>query len=216
MVVGYLDPATPPTTQDITWCSLKLNYYIKYLQTKGLPLWMWRDLEIPMVVNQSSYTIGGTGNIVTDRPLRVTSAFIRDSLGNDTSLVTLTRQEYDILGSKTTPGVPNQFYYDPQLPNGILNVYGVPTDNTYTIHAQVQVPIATLNSASDIPEFPNEWYYLLETGLADAIALQYQAPANVRQELAVRSRTLLNEMLDWSQEWASVYMSPDAQFMPGG
>lgn len=211
-VLGVVGAGDNPTPADYQNCAEALNLYIKQLQTKGLPLWKVQDLQVPMVAGQTTYTLGPSGNVVTDRPLRVVMAFIRSSTGNDTVLQVISRQEYMQQGYKPSQGVPNQCYYDPQLTNGVLYVYNTPFDSTYTIHLQVQLPISDITSPNSIPEFPNEWYNLLKFGLADQVAMEYGVSANIRQELMMRAKMMLEEMIDWSQEEASTMFMPETRF----
>ena len=211
-VLGVVGAGDNPSPSDYQNCAEALNLYIKQLQTKGLPLWKVEDLQVPMVAGQTTYTLGPTGNVVTDRPLRVVMAFIRSSTGNDTTLQVISRQEYMQQGYKPSQGVPNQCYYDTQLTNGVLYVYNTPIDSTYTIHLQVQLPISDITGPTSVPEFPNEWYNLLKFGLADQVAMEYGVSSSIRQELAMRSKMMLEEMLDWSQEEASTMFMPETRF----
>jgi hypothetical protein len=211
-VLGVIGAGDTPTPQDYTNCSEALNLYMKKLQTKGMPLWKVEDLQVPMIPNQYVYTLGPTGNIITDRPLRVVMAFIRDPNGNDTTLQVISRQEYMQQGYKPSPGIPNQVYYDPQLGNGVLYVFSNPSMSNWTIHLQVQLPISDVLTPSATPEFPPEWFECLKFGLADRLALEYGTPAQVRGELAQRAAMELEEMTDWSQEEADTFFSPDFRF----
>jgi hypothetical protein len=211
-VLGAIGSGDTPSPDDIDNCSQALNLYIKQLQVKGLPLWKTEDLQVPMVVGQTVYAIGPTGDVITTRPLRVVMAFIRSPQGNDTVLQVISRQEYMQLGIKTSQGIPNQCYYDPQLTNGQLYVFNAPSQAGWTIHLQVQLPIDDTLTPNDTPDFPSEWFNLLKFGLADQLSLEYGAPAQVRAELAIRADKYLEMMTDWSQEEASTMFSPANRF----
>ena len=214
--LGVIGAGDQPTSSDYANCAEALNLYIKQLQTKGLPLWKYVDLNVPMVVNQYIYLLGPTGDVVCDRPLRVLMAFIRNPQGNDTVLQQVSRQEYMSLGVKTSQGVPNQFYYDPRLDNGVLYLYNVPNGTGYTVHLQVQSPISDVTNPNSTPEFPSEWFNCLKFGLADQVAFEYGVSAQVRNELAQRAAKYLEEMTDWSQEEASTDFQPEMRFKSGG
>ena len=74
------------------------------------------------------------------------------------------------------------------------------------------MPISDITSPTAIPEFPNEWFNLLKFGLADQLAMEYGVPANIRQELMMRAKVMLEEMTDWSQEEASTMFMPETRF----
>ena len=50
--LGVIGAGDQPTSTDYSNCSEALNLYIKQLQTKGLPLWKYVDLNVPMVIGQ--------------------------------------------------------------------------------------------------------------------------------------------------------------------
>jgi len=215
--LGVIGAGDSPTPVDYQNCSEALNIYIKQLQTKGLPLWKLDTVQVPMVVGQKIYTIGPTitSDVVTDKPLRVVMAFIRNPQNNDTVLQQMARQQYMQLGVKTSPGIPNQFYYDPKIDTGYLYVFNVPSGSGYNIHLQVQMPIADVTNPTSTPQFPSEWFNCLKFGLADNISMEYGASAQMRAELAQRAAKLEEEMTDWSQEEASTSFSPEFRFRQG-
>ena len=215
--LGVIGAGDSPTPVDYQNCSEALNIYIKQLQTKGLPLWKLDTVVVPMVVGQKIYTIGPTitSDVVTDKPLRVVMAFIRNPQNNDTVLQQMARQQYMQLGVKTSPGIPNQFYYDPKIDTGYLYVFNVPSGSGYNIHLQVQMPIADVTNPTSTPQFPSEWFNCLKFGLADNISMEYGASAQMRAELAQRAAKLEEEMTDWSQEEASTSFSPEFRFRQG-
>ena len=215
--LGVIGAGDQPTPVDYQNCSEALNIYIKQLQTKGLPLWKLDTVLVPMVVGQKIYTIGPSvgSDVVTDKPLRVVMAFIRNPQGNDTVLQVISRQQYMQLGVKTSQGVPNQCYYDPKITDGDLYVYNVPNATGYTIHLQVQMPLADVSNPTSTPQFPSEWFNCLKFGLADNLSMEYGASAQMRAELAQKAAKLEEEMTDWSQEEASTSFMPEFRFRQG-
>lgn len=202
-VIGQLDVAG---TQDITNCAQSLNILAKELAINGLPLWCVVDLAFPTVAGQASYNLSTLSG--TTLPLRILDAYIRDSTGNDTSLEITSRYDYDTLGYKASGGVPNQVYYDPQLGAGSLVFYDVPTDASRMIHIVFQRQIQDFNLATDNPDFPQEAFRLLKWCLADEIALEYQAPPDVRKEVNAKATIYKEKFFDSTQEQASIYFTP--------
>lgn len=194
----------PPT--DITNCAQALNILCKELATEGLPLWCVVDLAVPMVAGQAAYNLSTASG--TTLPLRILDAYIRDASGKDVSLTITSRYDYDTLGSKTTQGVPNQCYYDPQIGAGSLVLYDVPVDNSHTVHVVIQRQIQDFNLATDNPDFPQEAFRLLKWCLADEISLEYQATPDVRHEIAAKSIVLRKNYFAFDQEQASIYFTP--------
>lgn len=209
-----------PTTEDFTNSAQALNIMVKAWQIDGYKLWAIKEINVPTVAANASYQIGdtatGTGAVVTNRPLRIQDAYIRNASGNDTTLKIISRQEYDLLGSKTSSGVPNQIFYDPQLTNGVLYMYPVPTDALSTIHLVVQKPLADFNLAVDNPDFPQEWYQALKWGLAAELAPEYGATERKITRIEQKAMLYKEQLNNWTQEEASVYFMPDPQMAFSG
>lgn len=204
-----------PETEDFTNCAQALNIMVKAWQIDGYKLWAIKDISVPMVASNATYQIGdtatGTGAVVTNRPLRIQDAYIRDASGHDTTLKIISRQEYDILGDKTTLNVPNQIFYDPALTNGVLTVWPVPQDATNTIHLVVQKPLADFNLSTDNPDFPQEWYQALKWGLAAELAPEYGATERKITRIEQKAMLYKEQLNNWTQEEASTYFMPDPQ-----
>jgi hypothetical protein len=210
-VLGVIGQTNSPTTSDLTNGSEALNMLIKQVMVEGLDLWTYTTLAIPLFANQTTYTIGPSGNVTADRPLRIAHAFIRNSSGYDVSLLQLSRQEYDMYALKSQTGVPNSFYYDPQLVNGVLYLYLTPIDSTSVVYIVVQRPILDINNSSDIPDFPSEWFQYLKFGLADILGPEYDIPLQKQQLITQRAEMYKEKLVDWSQEEASTFFTPNPQ-----
>src|SRR5512139_509483 len=124
-ITGAFGASDTIPTGDFNNALQALNIMIKSWMTKGYELWTVKELTLPMVAGTTSYQIGptatGTGALITDRPLRISQAFLRnDSQHTDVVLSIISRQEYEQLGAKSNQGVVNSIFYDPQLENGVL------------------------------------------------------------------------------------------------
>ena len=161
----------------------------------------------------------GTGAIFTSvivgvtmsKPLRFTDIFIRSSIGSDISLLSVSREEYDDLGSKTTLGVPNQYYYDTQLVNGLLYFYNVPSDSTYTAYCASHRMFKDLTVSGDNFDFPQEWFQALKWGLCAELCAEYGVEENKIMYIEQKATSFIAESFDWSVEEASVYFQLDYQ-----
>ena len=216
-----------PTTGDVTKGLRKLNFAVKKWAIKGWYLWVRDWIQIPMMANQFRYTIGPTGDVVTYRPLRAfPGSFIRETCGvqtpNDVPLTILSRVEYDYMSQKGTLGVPNSFYYDPQMApspftaydpansNGVLYVWTAPSDLTRTVFLDVQRPIQDITVLTQTFDLPLEWYEALTKNLAADMADAYEIPENRIGRIKAEAKMALEEIADWSdQENAPMQMIPD-------
>ena len=205
-VYGVGDPIPPEVIAD---CAQALNIWCKALVQGGLFLWCVQDIAVPMVAATASYSIGPLSN--QPRPLRILDAYLRDPTGNDVGLSVTSRYDYDTLGLKSTQGIPNQLYYDPQLSNGVVTLYNVPIDPAYTMHLVIQRPFQDFNLATDTPDFPQEALQMLKWGLADEIGMDQGARDNIIDRVAARAKRYMDEFCFYQQEQTSVFFTPSPQ-----
>jgi hypothetical protein len=174
----------------------------------------------------TTFTLSGPGagavissvivGVTMSRPLRIIDGtFLRNAQGYDTQLLPVSRQEYDVLGSKTSSGVPNQFYYDSQIANGQLYMYSVPTDSTATIYAQTQRQFYDMVASGDNFDFPSEWLQPLKWGVTEELMLEYMVPDKVFPYIMGKAAATCEESFAFSQEDTSVFFSPDPRMSMG-
>jgi len=224
--LGVLEIGSVPDADTISNAAMSLNLLIKQLSTEGLKLWKVSELVVPLTNGQTSYILGGSTSslmydtqnptvAITDRPLKVIQGFYRNiqvTPNIDTPVLVISKQEYNVLGSKASTGSSNTIFYDVKSLNGILYVYLTPdanTSSTTQLHLVAQLPLNDISSASEIPDFPNEWMNTLVWNLADQLALEYGVPMNARQEITQRAGAYKTMLSDWDVEAASTSFSPD-------
>jgi hypothetical protein len=224
--LGVLEIGATPDPDTIANASMSLNLLIKMMSTDGLKLWKISELIIPITANQTSYVLGGSTSTlmydslnptvaITDKPLKVIQGFYRNLQNSppiDVPVMMISKQEYNILGSKSSTGVANTLFYDPRKLNGVLYVYLTPNLYSQTnlqLHLIAQMPLDDLNSALDVPDFPNEWMNCLVWNLADQMSMEYGVPMNARQEITLRAGAYKSQMTDWDVEASSTFFMPD-------
>jgi len=224
--LGVLEIGDVPDVETINNAAMSLNLLIKQLSTEGLKLWKNSELIIPLITNQTTYILGGSTSAlmydslnptvaITDRPLKVIQGFYRNITVTpyiDIPVMVVSKQEYNVLGSKFSTGTANTIFYDTKKLNGVLYVYLTPDVNASTnmeLHIVAQLPLNDLSSALDIPDFPNEWMNCLVWNLADQLALEYGVPMNSRQEIGMRAGTYKTLLTDWDVEASSTFFAPD-------
>jgi hypothetical protein len=199
----------PPV--DLNNCLQALELLCKEMAIKGLPLWCVEDIPFPTVAGQAAYNLSTITN--STLPLRVLDQYIVDQAGNSVTLTQTSRYDWNTLGQKSQPGVPNQCWYDPQLDGGTLTLFSVPTDSTYTIHVIVQKQMQDIGLLTNNPAFPQEAYRMLKWCLADEISLEYRTPANERLEINQKASDLKENFFasEFAQEQTSIYFTPDTR-----
>ena len=224
--LGTLEVGSTPDAETIANANMSLNLLVKQLNTDGLKLWKTSELIIPLFASQTSYTLGGSGCdlmydslaptvAITDRPLKIIQGFYRNTSSTpviDTPVMIVSKQEYNVLGSKFSTGTANTIFYDSKKTNGILYVYLTPDANSEAnleLHVVAQMPLNDMTLATDIPDFPNEWMNCLVWNLADQLALEYGVPMNARQEISQRATAYRTQLDDWNVEASSTFFQPD-------
>lgn len=180
-----------------------LNRMVKAWSKKGLKAWKWTEETLPLVTGQNSYTIGPTGDLVTERPLTLVNPRKIIS-GDETPIRIFSRQEYMDQPSKNTTGEPVAVYYDPQLGNGVLYVWQSP-ETGMTIKFSSKQYIQDFDTQSDNPEFPTEWLEAIVYNLAVRLAPMYEVSPEAQMMLIAQAEQFLIEAEGGDNEQGSVF-----------
>lgn len=145
----------------------------------------FRTLEsFPLVVGQSSYTIGSGANFSTVRPDYVTYVFRRDSNNLDYPLAPLTKEQYDSVLQKNLSSLPQWYYYDTQYPNGVIYLY--PADvQADTLYIESTKPINQFSSLSASMNLPGEYFECLKYQLARRLVPEYGYPISTEMQMLI-------------------------------
>jgi hypothetical protein len=225
-LLRVLNETDVPNATQIKWANVALNMLLKNMQSNGLQLWTYQLVAIPMVVGQTSYTIGPSGaDVTTTRPLRLfDGSYIRDATAPtcpiDTPLRLISRLEYLQYGNKSIQAIPNSVYYQPWITSGsttspstgygTLFVYTTSQTTARTIYCNFQRPIYDMTSGTDEFDLPQEWFKCLKFMLAGDLAFEYpQVDINWARELRTEGKRLQDDLQDWSTETAPITMQPD-------
>ena len=207
--IGVVAQGELPTTDQITEASFALNLLVKSWEADGMPLWALRTTPVPLTVGVNSYEIGIGKTVNTDKPLKVFQAWNRVSGSSvDIPMRILTRQEYNILGNKTSTGNPIQIFYEPLKDYGILHVFSTPYSTSVSnnqIYIVYQRPYDDFNASTDVPDFPQEWYDAVVYGLAVRLAPEYGVPIDQRQVLGREAADIKMAALSFGTEEGSLY-----------
>jgi hypothetical protein len=208
-LIGATSQGETPTATQISEAAISLNGLVKAWQADGMPLWAIKSTSIPLVSGVSAYNIGSGMTVDIPKPLKVLQAYNHNITSHvDVPMRIITKQEYNMLGNKTSSGNPIQIYYDPQRTYGILNVFPVPSTteqsaNTLIIH--YQRPFEDFDASTDEPDFPQEWYDAVTYGLATRLAPEYGIPTNDRKVLWQEMTIIKQEALNFGLENGSLF-----------
>lgn len=160
----------------------------------------------------SSGSIVFTYTTKANRPMKIMEAFIHLSKGaTDIPVGHISRRRYNELSVKTATGLVNQYYYDPQLsPNANLFVWptGDSADNYLVLFSQKT--LSDLDTGSNNPEYPQEWYLPLALTLAVDLAPKYGIPNTEYYKLRDRAEMYYERAKGFDDElYTRVLFRPD-------
>lgn len=225
-VCGAFDPeggVTPSTTQR-TNALQALNFMVTAWQADGMQVWCQKTGTYVLANAVNNPTIGPGGTINVARPMSIQQAWLRDTTVTtniDIPVVIIGREEYNLLSSKATTGVPNVLFYDPEydLPgansgvNAKGRIYLWPTPDTavatqYDLYFVYTRPIQDFSVVGDSLDFPQEWLNAVKWGLALQLAPEYNVPIMTWDRLKAMAEESKRIAMAWDTERPSVSVSP--------
>jgi hypothetical protein len=203
---GALGQGETPTATQVSEAAEALNMLVKAWQADGMPLWVIKNYTLTLVSGTNTYTI-------SPKLLKVIQAFNHNTQTNiDIPMRIVTRQEYNVLGNKTSTGNPIQVFSSPELTNTVIKVFPTP-DSTSASQNQIvlvyQKQFDDLDSASDNLEFPNEWFEAVKYGLATRMAGEYGVSLDDRRQLLNEANMIKQEALSFGTEEGSFFFQAD-------
>lgn len=218
--LGVIGAGETATAEDRTNAAFALNLIMKSLPIETWLLWCYQDIAVPLVSGTASYTLGPTGTVVGVRPLRIAKGWMRNTNVTppiDTPMEQLARADYDMLSPKATPGIPVNFYYDPQLTNGVLYTWPVINESGYTMYVSNQRTLQdispTSSASAETFDLPQEWFQPLRWILADELSHEYTVNLQKVQMIQARAAEWRDKMANYSREEPGVYFTPNFQGM---
>lgn len=211
-ICRVIDPSEALSDQQLKSANQALNRMLKRFITYGLNLFALKRGTITLTQGTQSYTCGTAGTGLSERPLAITDAWYRNSASDDNPLEMISREEYWNLGDKTSEGIPNEIYYDPQDNLGVIYVFNPADANTAgkTIELVYQRPFEDMVASTDDLDFPVEWEEAIEWGLAQRLAPRNGVSVNRTGQIRAHARLALDEALGWDSENTSVFLQPQS------
>jgi hypothetical protein len=148
-------PATPHLNRGLSVLQRMTDSW----STQPHACFAWRIINVPLVVNQQTYTVGIGGQVNVVRPQEILSgpgaAYITDTNFNRYPVNVVEQDYWQLIGNvgSVNSQVPDTVWYDPQFPLGIINVFPLPyIAYTLTLSTELElVNFATLQTAFNMP-----------------------------------------------------------------
>ena len=162
-------------------------------------------------VDEGSVVYNYPATNTANRPMLVLEAYNQIFNATAIPLDLISRVDYYELTNRTTGGVINQVYYDPQIGTG-ANLFVWPTgdDERNFLELLTQRTLEDFDSSVDNPDYPQEWYMPLATNLARALAPKYGTPQMDYSRLMQQAREWYTMAKGFDSEiGTSMYIRPD-------
>ena len=206
-LAGVIASGETPTATQYSDALESLNMMVKGWESDGMPIWDTVNYTITPVAGQTTYTLNNP------KPLKCLQAWNRNTLSNiDIPMRLLTRNDYNMLGNKSTLGNPIQAYFQPNRDDSSVYLFPTPDSTAasqVTIYLVCQRPFEDFDSLLDSPDFPQEWYEALKYGLATRLAGEYNIDIETRKVLQAEAAALKQAALSFGNEEGSIYLQRD-------
>ncbi len=169
--LGQYAPNETPSSADSALGLVKLNNMLDSWSNEKLACFADLEQSLSLLVGVSQYPLGAGSLYSTVRPLAITTgpgaAYVQDSLGNNFDVNVVERAEWNQIGTRTvTANIPDTIFYDPQFPQGILNVDPVPNMAGYTLYFDSRLPLGNFSSLATVVSLPAGYVAAIEYNLA--------------------------------------------------
>ena len=163
---GVLGSNETPNATDGQKAFRMLNRMLDSASTESLMIYQI-VYEVFNLTNQTSYSIGPTGNWITTRPTKVVGIYMRDTNGNDLPVQMISEQEYqDILSKPVTATIALCAWVNDGMPNTDIFFYPVPSSTTYRAVIWSWKLLTQFTAISDTVTLPPGYEDYIESNLA--------------------------------------------------
>lgn len=185
-LIGVIAINETPSASELQIGIRVLNMMLDRWSANSLMLRSTSSTSFPLVSGKYSYTIGQpTSDITSERPIRITSAFMRDSSGIDYPIGVVPQSEYDSYQDKSIiTALPASIYFDPgttqqSAPESTIYVYPAPDSNgPYSMFIDYDAYLSEFSSLNAVITFDPAYYEALVYGLAMRLFRRYHVDPN--------------------------------------
>jgi hypothetical protein len=149
-----------------------LNNMLDSWNTERLAVYAWQTISFALTPNKASYTIGTSGSpdINNTRPQDLRqgpgAAYLQDTNLNNYGLEVVPQDKWQMIGNRSVNSqVPDTLWYDPQYPNGTINIFPVPS-LAYTVFCNAVLQLAQFASLTSTFTFPPGYAQAIQKNLS--------------------------------------------------
>lgn len=188
----------------------KQGDHAKRMLNRLMKSWQALDHTPTFLVAEQSVTATTSASHTMSpvRPLRILSARLKQTDGNEVPMIQMTRDEYDELPDKDTTGTPTQFYYDRQKEAAEFIVWPLFSSvTTETFEITYEREYEDIAALSDTIDLPGEWYDVAVKQLAARLAPAYGIDPGTQANLMMSGEVALNRAMASEVSGDSVYFN---------
>lgn len=190
--LGAIGVNETPTAAEASDAFEVLNQMIGTWRTESLIVYAKaQNVYTYPVTGQQSYTIGPTGDFVTDRPVRIDAAYNRDANDNDYLIyVAKDFKDYsDLITKNVTANLVTLLYYDPTYPNGTIYLWPTPNTDSYRLVLWTWDTVEEFASLDTVIALPPGYERALRSNLAVELSPRYgREVSNILMKTAIESK----------------------------
>lgn len=175
-------------------------------------------LTIPLTADVDDGAVVYYFTNISNRPIEIVDAYIRNYAKNDRPIKMISRKDWGELSNKTNSGSIVQIYYDAQISNTTegrdptIFLWSAPSDPRDIVVVWVKRTVEDFDSASDTPDFPQEYMLPLAFNLAKAIASKFGVPTrdqNYANIVKIADEWYYKVKNYWSRPQGGIRFQPD-------
>lgn len=161
--IGVYGSGETPEAADMQLAMRRLNAMLDSWSIEAGAVTVPTMTPVPLTAGIATYTVGPTGDVVTDRPaMPVLGSFVRYQ-GIDAPVDLVEQSTYNGIPYKTGVGWPSAVLYRQEVPNIVLTLYPVPSDAGMVLYLANAAAVASFpDLTTDVPFAP---------GYQEAVAL---------------------------------------------
>ena len=144
------------------------------------------------------------------QPLEILTGRLIDISNTSIPIDPMTLQTYESLPTTLDPNTasdPLAYYYERQLGNGMLYLNTFPADLSKYLHFVFLSPIQDFNEPTDNPDYPQNWYLALASGLTVISGPTFQR--TVTQDMKDIAMMSLKIAQNQDPETSELYFEPE-------
>ena len=206
---GLLSEGESVNSEQIVSGLRKLTDLANMWQTQGIKLWLNEEVPITLTAGLATYLLSPTGNVVMAKPLRVISAYYKDTSAVRRPLTPLSWADYVTLSQVSQSGSINSYFVAKQQLALSVSFWYAPDATAALGSCQVLVQKQVTNpiSVTETLNFPIEWRIALRWGLADEICTGQ--PQAIMDRCSQRAKAYRIALEDWDIEDGPVRLTPN-------